>query len=360
MSSRTHLPINGEDVHFDLFDSRVASVDPGELIGYTRAGVAVRAVAGAARNTLEAWIPEENDSVVIQRVMQMSALERFARRVAMKTQTRSTPRSGGVGVSLVAKGGAYAEDVTANDDVVLRTQKFGTAVRVAEEDIDDSLADVINVKMIDWSTAYAKALDNAALGVTVARGVSGAAFDSVYYILTQADASTGYAANANRVQTAAGALTYANLSAVVGKVEVGDYWDEFNTVVIAHPSFRAKLREILDTQNRPIFQESSNGTAGGGQAPTPDRLFGYQVHWSLGARGSATVSSAPTGNPLLYVANRQFLIMGVRSGPESVFIDGRNGLAALTDESILKMRSRRAFALGHQGAVAVLEAIPAV
>lgn len=359
MSPRTHPLIKSAGV-FDMFDPTVPAVDAGDIIGYTASGAEIRAIAGAARATMEAWVPVEYDSTVIQRIMQMSAIERYARRVPMKTQTKSTPRSGGVGISLVAKGGTYPEDVTANDEVILRAQKFGTAVRIAEEDVDDTIADVVNAKSVDWATAYAKALDNAALGVTVARATSGAAFDSLYWILTQADAVTGYTANANRIQTAAGALSYANLSAILGKVEQGDYFDEANTVVIAHPSFKARLREVLDTQNRPIFQESSNGTAGGGQAPSPDRVFGYPIAWSLGARTSATVTSAPTGNPLFAVVNSQFLMMGVRSGPEYVFIDGRNGLAALTDESILKMRSRRAFALGHQGAAAILEAMPAV
>jgi hypothetical protein len=38
-----------------------------------------------------------------------------------------------------------------------------------------------------------------------------------------------------------------------------------------------------------------------------------------------------------------------------VYIDGRNGLSALTDESILKMRARRGFALGVEQSVAILE-----
>ena len=56
------------------------------------------------------------------------------------------------------------------------------------------------------------------------------------------------------------------------------------------------------------------------------------------------------------VVNRDLLRLGVRSGPESVFIDGRNGLGALTDESILKVRARRAFVLGMQHGAAILEA----
>jgi HK97 family phage major capsid protein len=349
-----------DTVGFIPFDPAVAAVEPGDIIGYTRSGQPVFAVGGSARNTMEAWIPVEYSSDVIQRVNQVSAIEAFAQRIPMATQTRSTPRSGGVGVGLVSKGGAYSEDASTNDDVTLRVQKFGQAIRIAEEDIADTLASVIDVKARDWATSYGKALDNACLGVSVARGTSGCAFDSVYYTLTQADAGQGYTANQNRIQTAGTGAnpTYAQFSSLFGALEGGDYWDDANMVVIAHPAFKGYLRGVLDSNNRPIFQESTNGTAGGGQGNAVDTVFGVPVHWSLGSRTNTTVSATPTGNPLMFIANRNLLMLGVRSGPESVFIDGRSGLAALTDESILKMRSRRGFALGTPNAVAVLERIP--
>jgi HK97 family phage major capsid protein len=310
-----------------------------------------------ARNTMEAWIPEEFGSNVIQRVRQVSALEMFAQRIPMKTQTRSTPRSGGADVAMVAKGGTYSEDVNTNDEVVLREQKFGKAIRIAEEDIDDSLADVVNAKQVDWSTSYAKTLDNASLAVTAAKGTSGCAFDSLYYLLSQTDAATGYTGNANITQTATGApaITYANLSIAAGLYEGGDFFAEDDTLVMAHPKYKQLLRGVLDSQNRPIFQEGSTGVPGGGQGPTADTVFGYRVKWTLGAKTSAVPTSSPTGNPLLIFGNPMYLLLGVRSGPESVFIDGRSGLGALTDESILKMRARRGFAPGNENAFSILE-----
>jgi HK97 family phage major capsid protein len=301
---------------------------------------------------MEAWIPEEFDSQVITRVNQMSAAEALFRKVPMGTATKSVPRSAGMGVAVVPKGGAYSEDQSANDQVVLSAYKFGSADRIAEEDIDDSLADVVATKQKDWATSYAKALDNACLAVTAAQNGTTVPFTSVYKTLRTTDAATGYTADANYVPTAGtgAAATYAQLSKVVGALETGDYFDEANIAVIAHPSFKAGFRGILDSQNRPIFLQ--------GTASTPDTLFGYQVKWSLGAKTSATNTSAPTGNPLLFVVNTQLMLLGVRSGPESVFIDGRSGLAALTDESILKMRARRAFAVGHPNAAAVLELLP--
>jgi HK97 family phage major capsid protein len=307
-----------------------------------------------ARNTLDAWIPEEFGSEVIQKVNQSSAVEAYAQRIPMKTQTRSTPRSGGVDIAIVGKGGTYGEDTTTNDDVVLSVQKFGRSVRLAEEDIDDSLADILNAKMKDWGTSYAKILDNSCLAVTAAKATTGCAFDSVYYKLTQTNSNTSYTANTNIVQSGSGGTTYDNLSSTAGLMESGDYWDDEAALWIVHPNFKKKLRGIKDLNNRPIFNESSNGTAGGAQN-VPATIMGYPVKWSLGAKTSATPTNRPGGNPLAILCNPLYMLLGIRSGPESVFIDGRDGLSALTDESILKMRSRRGFALGVEQAFAVFE-----
>jgi hypothetical protein len=337
-----------------LFDPRVQDVDPGDVIGWKRDGSPILSAGGGARDTFEKWIPEEFGSDVIQKVNQISAIETYAQRIPMKSQTRSTPRSGGVSVDIVAKGGTYGEDVTANDDVVLSVQKFGRAVRVAEEDIDDSLADILNAKMKDWGTAYAKGLDNACLGVTASKSTTTCAFDSLYYVLTQTDSNTGYTANSNITQSGTGGTTYDNLSTAAGIMEAGDYWDDDAALWICHPTYKKKLRGVKDGNGRPIFNESSNGTAGGGQN-VPDFIMGYPVKWSLGAKTSAAPTSKPTGNPLAILCNPMYMLLGIRSGPESVFIDGRSGLSALTDESILKMRARRAFVPGVEQAFSIFE-----
>ena len=299
-----------------------------------------------ARNTMEAWIPEEDDSEVIQRVNQLSAVERVARRIPMGTTVRNHPRSAGVGVSGIEKGGAYGEDESANDSVTLTARKMGRAIRIAEEDLDDTLANVIAAKQTDWATSYAKFLDNACLATTAAENGTTVLFTSVYRSLSEANTDTGYTAGAN-VEATAGPTTYDLLSTTLGHLEGGDYFDPSEVVVIAHPSFRAGLRGVKDEQMNPIFVQ--------GLAGTPDTLFGHEVVWSLGAKTSAESTDAPDGNALMIFANRDYLLLGVRSGPESVFIDGRSGLSALTDEAILKMRSRRGFAIGHEKAFSILE-----
>ena len=306
-----------------------------------------------ARSTIEAWLPEEPTSEPIRIVSQTSAIEALAKPIPMTTATKSVPRSGDVDVEVVPKGSAYGEDDGEVDEVVLKARKFGKVIRLAEEDIDDSIVDVINDKKIGWATSYAKALDNACLAVTAAENGTTIPFTSVYRALSQNDSATGYTANSNIIKTAAGAaVSYANLRAVVAAFEDTDYFDESRGVIIAHTSFRDALRGVVDGQGRPMFVENPRGTE-------PDTLFGYPIRFSRGAKTSAVATPRPTGNPIMVLANRDLLLLGRRSGPESVVIDGRSGASALTDETLLKMRSRRGFVLGHQEGAVILEVVPA-
>jgi len=306
-----------------------------------------------ARNIVDDWIPEEWDSKVIQRVQQVSVIESEATPYPMGTDTRHIPRSAGVEVNGVSKGSAYGEDESVNDDVLLTAKKAGRAIRIADEDLQDSNVAILEQKRTDWATSWAKYLDNACLAVTAAESGVTVPFTSVYKAIRTTNADTGYIADDNYVATATGsALTYDDLSEVLGKVEGGDYWDESLTVVIAHPSLRERIRNIKDDQNLPIFVRGQQGDSG-----TPDTLFGHRIRWSLGAKTSATAVHNPSGNPLMIVVNREFLAVGKRSGPESRVAGPDSGAAFLTDEALLKMRARRAFALTHEKAAAVLEVV---
>lgn len=298
-----------------------------------------------ARNTMEAWIPEQYDSEVIQRISATSVVEAVANRLPMTTDTRHAPRSAGMGVEVIDKGGAYGEDTSLNDDVTLTAKKFGKVVRIAEEDINDALPNTLAVKMKDWGISYAKILDNACLAVTAAPG-TGVPFQSLYNLLHTTDNNIGYTADSNITVAGSAGATYADFSNTIGFVEAGDYYDPATMLAIAHPGFRKSLRGILDTQNRPIFIE--------GLAGTPDTIFGVPIRWSLGARTSPTATATPTGRPIMAFVSTDLMLLGVRSGPESVFIDGRDGTSALTDESLLKMRARRGWAYGHPAGAAIL------
>jgi HK97 family phage major capsid protein len=298
-----------------------------------------------ARNTMEAWIPEEYGSEVITRITQTSVVEAVANKLPMTSDTRHAPRSAGMGVEVIDKGGAYGEDTSLNDDVVLTAKKFGKVVRIAEEDINDALPNTLAVKMKDWGISYAKILDNACLAVTAAPG-TGVPFQSLYNLLHTTDATLGYTADSNITVAGSAGTSYADFSNTIGFMEGGDYYDPATTLAIAHPSFKKSLRGILDSQNRPIFLE--------GLAGTPDTIFGVPIRWSLGARTSPTATAAPTGRPIMAFVSTDLMLLGTRSGPESVFIDGRDGTSALTDESLLKMRARRGWAYGHPAGAAIL------
>ncbi|WP_030506374.1 phage major capsid protein [Microbispora rosea] len=302
-----------------------------------------------AVNDVTTWIPEEYSSEVVQRVTQRSVIEAMARSWPMANNLRHVPRSAGMDVAGVAAGGTYAEDSSTNDEVLLTARKMGQALRLNEEDLaDSSLVDVINTKKMDWATSFAKFYDQAALGCTAAENGTTVLFTSVYKSIRTTQSGLSYTADDNYVVSASGsAVSYDNLSDTLSRVETGDYWDEGSALVIAHPSFKAKMRGIKDTNGTPIFVQ---GTAG-----TPDTLFGHQIFYTLGAKTHATNTSNPTGNPLLIVCNREFLYKGVRSGPESAIAGADSGPAFLTDQALIKIRARRAFAVAHPRAFAVLE-----
>lgn len=309
--------------------------------------------ATMARTPVESlgWIPEERESSVINAIRANSAAESLFRRVTMTAETKRIPRGSTVGIEVVAKGAAYGEDVHEYDDITLTNVKLGKMVRLAEEDLDDSPLNIIQQKKDEWASSYAKYIDNATMAVTGAQG-AGVPFESVYHVLANARPADGYTAGANIVKVTPADFTYEALSELLETREGSAYFDPAREVVIAHPAFKARLRTLKDGDGRYIFAPSPAQ----GQ---PDTILGYSVTWSSGLRTSATATDAPKGNPIIVSGNRDLLILGVRSGPESVVIDGRDGASTQTDETLLKMRARRAFVLGHADGAAILELTPA-
>jgi HK97 family phage major capsid protein len=312
-----------------------------------------------ARQTYETWLPEEQDSRVMRVISNSSVVEAVARRLPMTTNSREFPRSGDMDVDVVPKGTAYGEDVSTFSEVTLTAKKFGRAVRIAEEDIDDAAINLIDDRKIAWANAYAKKIDNACLGTSAAVGTN-VPFVSVYRAVTTADSDTGYTADQNHVGVFDADIDYDDLSGLLALSEDSDFYNDGSMIFIAHTSFRAVLRGLKDSNGDPIYMQ---GNIRDGQAST---LFGIPIRFSRGAVVTATALSKPTpltlgsakgtaGNRLLVLCDPQHLMLGVRSGPESVVIDGRDGTSALTDETLLKIRARRAFAPAWPGAFSVLE-----
>lgn len=283
------------------------------------------------------WIPEPTDSEVLTRVFSTSAVEQVARRVNMTSRTVSVPRFDAQGVSAVPEHGSIPVQQAILDEVNLEAVKFTNRHQISIEDSRDSIVDEFAAWKLRWASNYSVALDNAALGVTAAKGaVTTAPYESVY----RAVGSGG------RLATA-GALTYEDIVSVFGALEAGKYGDDL--VVIAHPAFAMDLRNLKDEDGLRVVSDPL-----GAGVPT---LFGHQIVTSAGARTSAAFTDAPTGNPLMVIGSRRNLILGVRDGIESAISDQH---AWDTDHLEVKMRARRGFVVADPTAFKVIEKTAAV
>src|SRR3546814_14311410 len=61
----------------------------------------------------------------------------------------------------------WSSDVCSSD-LLLTARKHTGLLTVAEEDLNDSAADIIEAKEIDWATSYGKYFDNATLATSAA------------------------------------------------------------------------------------------------------------------------------------------------------------------------------------------------
>lgn len=318
-----------------------------------------------ARNDIDAtgWLVEDKDSTVVKAYTHTSAWEKVARPITMTANLVEIPRIEDMDVDVIPKGGAYGEETSKADVISIRARKFGKALRIAEEDVEDKkLADYLSLKKASAGSSFAKKFDNAAIGVNAVENGTTVPFTSLYKALTTADATTGYTANANHRGALVAAFTYDALNELISLAEDSDYYDESQVSIVAHPTFRRLLRGLKDTQGRPLFL---NDVVGGRSV---DTILGLPIVWSNGAKVSATAQTkvtgaggvkGTTGNPLLAVVNKAAAIVGNRKPFESVVIPGRDGTSALTDEDILKVRARKAAGVTMPQAHAVFELLAA-
>lgn len=318
-----------------------------------------------ARNDIDAtgWLVEDKDSTVVKSYAHTSAWEKVARPITMTANVVEIPRIEDMDVDVIPKGGAYGEETSDADVISIRARKFGKALRIAEEDVEDKkLADYLALKKASAGSSFAKKFDNAAIGVNAVENGTTVPFTSLYKALTTADATTGYTANANHRGALVAAFTYDALNELISLAEDSDYYDESQVSIVAHPTFRRLLRGLKDTQGRPLFL---NDVVGGRSVNT---ILGLPIEWSNGAKVSATAQTkvagaggvkGTTGNPLLAVVNKAAAIVGNRKPFESVVIPGRDGTSALTDEDILKVRARKAAGVTMPQAHAVFELLGA-
>jgi len=314
------------------------------------------------------WIAVESGDVAIQALLQYSATEALARPEPMATDTKQIPRSGDFAIGSVAKGSAYTETSGVNDYVSLIARKAGGVLRVAEEDLTDAGPDILATKRVGAARNMALFYDNGTIGTSAAENGTTVNWTSVYKALRTTNSASGvYQYTADTNYQAVSAATFAALGAsgaygalntFVGKYEQSNFFDEAQGFIIAHPSFKALFRGLVDLNGRPIFNETA--IIDGIQRSV---LFDYPITWSLGARVSAVNTSAPTGNPLIVIGNREMFIKGMaRLSPEIASPNpgfalqrARNGVGYLTDEALMKAAMRRGFVLGTENAFAILE-----
>lgn len=284
------------------------------------------------------YILEEQGSVVIQDLLANSAVERFARREAMASRTKSVPRFVADAPEVVAEGAAIPEAAATLDEIVLTARKYAKIFHVSEEDLNDNLVDVLTTYRREWASRWARKFDNACLGVSAAQdGDDGQPFTSLYRLIGMAQSPTN-------LITTGGALSYEDLNNALGIAEDSSKFDAANTVWMAHPKMLKEIRGMIKGNNDLVLPDPLAGT--------PGSLFGYPLVVSYGAAVSAAASDTPGGNPLLIVGNRQMLINGVRGGVESVV--SRDAEFA-KDGVLLKTRIRRGFAVADADAFAIVE-----
>jgi HK97 family phage major capsid protein len=285
------------------------------------------------------YILEEQGSTVIQDFLANSAVERFARREAMASRTKSVPRFVGDAPVVVAEGAEIPASAPTLDEIVLTAKKYAQLMHISEEDVNDSLVDTLGVYKREWASRFARKFDNACLGVNIATdGTDVAPYTSLYAAINW---------TTNRIQTG-GALSFDDINNALGIVEDSSKFDAANTVWMAHPKMLKEIRGMVKPNSDLVLPDPIAGT--------PGSLFGYPLVISYGAATSAAASASPTGNPLLIVGNRQMLINGVRGGVESVL--SRDAEFA-RDGVVLKTRIRRGFAVADADAFAIVERVGA-
>jgi len=286
------------------------------------------------------YILEEQGSNVIQDLIANSAVERFARRENMASRTKTVPRFVSDAPQVVAEGGTIPEAAATLDEIVLTARKYAQIMHISEEDLNDSLPDVLTVYKREWASRWARKFDNACLGVTAAGdGDDGQPFTSLYRAV-----ATSPTAPVSQIIQTGGAMSYEDLNNALGFAENSKKFDAANTVWMAHPKMLKEIRGMVKGNSDLVLPDPLAGT--------PGSLFGYPLVVSYGAATSAAATDSPAGNALLIVGNRQMLINGVRGGVESVV---SRDAEFTKDGVLLKTRIRRGFAVADADAFAIVE-----
>src|ERR1017187_2826771 len=318
-----------------------------------------------AFRTESSWIPVVVGSEVLAKVALESAAEFLGAHIPMTSNALDTPRDAGVGVALAAPGDVYAGEAITDDTVRLSLFKHTGSVGITSEDLHDAPQNLLQVRAAGFLRSFNVAFDNSVFGVTGAQSntiASGRPYQSVYNAVLTADSGASYSASANYASSAslAGTAGYATLLTWISLYENSDYYDPERSFIVMSPKLKSEIRGIVDKNNRPIFEDTVQGTINGytDEAHSKDvpNLFGYPLIFSKGAVTSAAETNAPTGNSLAVIGNRDHLLVGYSNtfgdvpDPSGRVVEQPNA-----DVLLAMYRARRAFHCGFPQAFSVLE-----
>lgn len=321
---------------------------------------------------LSNWMPEDYASDLVQLYGNSSAIESVARsggRVEpMKTDTKKIPRDADADVVVTPTGMPYTEDTKTGDNIQLDASKLTHLSKYNEEDLEDAKAwvNATESKKRNATSNLALLLDNAAIGVTGDRVDESALFP---YTSIYNDVKTNAASNLLKLVFSATLATMQTnvktaLDSALGIVEDG-VWSSEDLVWVMSPAFKAYLRQMDATGAKGInyFVPQLGGSPDNGIS-NGATLAGYPIYWSRSARVSAVATHKPTsgigvqgalGNALAVLAPRKQLVLGDRAPLESMYLDPKTGIGALSDAAYLKMRRRVAYKTAVAAAVSVIE-----
>jgi len=308
----------------------------------------------AARD-FSSWTPIVWDTEVAQREVQASAIYDLAREKNMTSNTMEIPRFTN---AMVGGGSQLTEDTTDGDTVPLYGYQFNGKDTLDEAEFEDSPANEVDAVTIEWMNSFHMDYDNSCIGVSAARSsvaTNYQPYNSIYYTVRHTDSDVGYTADTNFTKTGSGGLTYDFLNQGLGKAESTKFWNRLNGVALIEPGLQEAIRGIKDDDGRPIFVESSSGTAGGGVSPQY-KLFGVPAYFTFGARVSNSFDAfqrGTFGNPLIVFANRRYTVRGNRIPPQAQFINANINTGAL--EHTMQFRARQGFAATVPQGFSVIE-----
>lgn len=297
----------------------------------------------ATSRDLTDWQKIQYDPTLRTQQVQESAVLRVAAPLTMSGHSVEIPRhlSG-----IVGGGSVLVEDTTDGSKVTMYSYQYNNKVQMDEADTEDAYIDAINAYDFQFLNRLAVVHDNACLGVTGARSTvptDNRPYNSLIKVLRTDDTDAGYAADDNVIS---GALTYDNLSNLLGILEDSDFGDPSQLVVIGHRGLRNNLRKIKDSQNNPIFQDAAANVL-------DETLFGAPIVWTQGAVESSQYNAMSASNPkLLFIVNRSAIVNGQRIEPQSRFIPASINTTELAHT--LQHRARRGFVVTIPNAASVL------